>query len=223
MREVLFCENYDLDTILTPVDINKLMDILHQADFSDEECHFWFRGFTKGFSIVYGGQKEVRLEAKNLKLHYVDEIDLWNKIMIEVGEKRKAGPFSEVPFKGGFIQSPLGLVKKSGVSEEDLIKLAGQCDSHKIKRVLGSVDLNEVTKHQLKMTRLIFHLSHPWRAKEEKQLLVNANTPKSSCSVKYKDTDYAVKLISCFKGKCFFGKSDFHSAFRHMGFQKEDW
>ena len=38
---------------------------------------------------------------------------LWNKVMKEVAENRYAGPFEQIPFEN-YIQSPIGLVPKSG-------------------------------------------------------------------------------------------------------------
>ena len=49
--------------------------------------------------------------SPSLKLNVGSEVILWNKVMKEVGKKRFAGPFSEIPFKN-FIQSPIGLVPK---------------------------------------------------------------------------------------------------------------
>ena len=40
-------------------------------------------------------------------------MDLWNKIMKEVRVGRVAGPYETIPFEN-YIQSPVGLVSKSG-------------------------------------------------------------------------------------------------------------
>ena len=77
---------------------------------------FLLNGLRNGFSLGYDGDKMVKQKAPNLKLECGSKLDLWNKIMKEVGLKRFAGPFKQVPFKH-YIQSPLGLVPKgeSGV------------------------------------------------------------------------------------------------------------
>ena len=70
-------------------------------------------------------------------------------------------------------------------------------------------------------TRLIFHLSFNFKSGEG---LLNANTPKEKCSVKYRDLDHVIK--NCLKliqklgkkhnGVIFFGKSDLQLAFRFV-------
>ena len=66
-------------------------------------------------------------------------------------------------------------------------------------------------------TRLIFHLSYDFN---NGNTLVNANTPKEKCHIRYKDLDHAVnaciKLMKKHGKSCtiFFSKSDVKSAFR---------
>ena len=63
----------------------------------------------------------MQMTANNLKFRGVgNPTILWNKIMKEVGEKRVAGPFKEIPYKY-FIQSPVGLVSKDGGADCRLI------------------------------------------------------------------------------------------------------
>ena len=49
-----------------------------------------------------------------------DPIELWNKVMKEVKEKRYAGPFEQIPFEN-YIQSPIGLVPKDNGKKTRLI------------------------------------------------------------------------------------------------------
>ena len=84
-----------------------------------------------------------------------------------------------------------------------------------------------VPKDQGKNTRLIFHLSYPRNLKlGTRNTSVNANTPKSLCSVKYPDFSEVVQLINTYlkqSGLCVIGKSDVTSAFRQLCISKKYW
>ena len=67
--------------------------------------------------------------------------------------------------------------------------------------------------------RLISHLSHPSRGNRS----VNACTPKTLCSVKYKDLPYAIKLCLEAGRGCHTAKVDMKSAFRNLPIKPEDW
>ena len=111
--EVLNCSNFDLNSIKTPVNAEKLRQYLQEAKYPTGEINYLYSGFTEGFRIQYKGRQDVNQTAPNLKLIVGDKVDLWNKIMKEVREGRYAGPYEKVPFKH-YIQSPLGLVSKVG-------------------------------------------------------------------------------------------------------------
>ena len=71
-------------------------------------------GFKNGFDLGFRGNIQgVRRTAPNLKLQVGSPVELWNKGMKAVKEKRYAGPFTKPPFNE-FIQSPIGLVPKDG-------------------------------------------------------------------------------------------------------------
>ena len=76
-----------------------------------------------------------------------------------------------------------------------------------------------VPKDGGKDTRLIFHLSYP----RGRGTSVNANTPKSKCTVKYPDFNNAIQICLREGKKCKIAKSDMKSAFRNMGMKKKDW
>ena len=69
-------------------------------------------------------------------------------------------------------------------------------------------------------TQLIFHLSYQFKSGLG---LLNENTPKEKCSVKYHDLDYAVRTsFICrnsrnYRGKLYYAKTDLKSAFRILG------
>ena len=118
---VLYYENFNVENITTPVDVSKYHDLLVQTKYDTKEVDFLIDGFKNGFSIVYKGQRNVRMTSPNLRFHQIgSEKELWNKVMKEVKLKRFAGPFTEIPFST-YIQSPLGLVPKDGGKETRLI------------------------------------------------------------------------------------------------------
>ena len=117
-REILYFENFDLDSIVTPVDFENFDKLLANANY----CRlFLYEGFKNGFSLGYQSKCKVMVTSRNLKLRVGDKIDLWNKVMKEVKLKRYAGPFSKIPFDYNYIQSPIGLVPKDNVKETRLI------------------------------------------------------------------------------------------------------
>ena len=56
-------------------------------------------GFTRGFQLEYDGLMERQDTSINLPFHVGDKMELWNKIMKEVGAGRYAGPFESIPSK----------------------------------------------------------------------------------------------------------------------------
>ena len=120
-REVLYFENFNLTDVITPVDAQKLNQLLVETDYNEDERLFVVDGFTNGFSLEYNGNEEVRQTSPNLKFRGVgDHIELWNKVMKEVKLGRYAGPFEKIPFEY-YIQSPIGLVPKDSGKDTRLI------------------------------------------------------------------------------------------------------
>ena len=114
-------ENYDLETIVTPVNADILEEMLIDTEYDEEQTRKIVNGFRFGFPLGYEGQKtDIRRRSPNLKLRIGDKIDLWNKVMKEVKCKRYAGPFKEIPFRD-YIQSPIGLVPKDHGKDTRLI------------------------------------------------------------------------------------------------------
>ena len=119
--EVLQFENFDLENIKTPVNVEVLKHLLDISGYDKEETEFLIDGFINGFTIGYSGPQDVKITSPNLKFRGVgDKVTLWNKVMKEVKEQRYAGPFEEIPFDN-FIQSPIGLVPKDGGKDTRLI------------------------------------------------------------------------------------------------------
>lgn len=109
----MFYENYDLDSIVTPVNPDMLRRLLTVTEYDKQETQFLVEGFTHGFPLCYQGSTNRTTTSNNLKFRVGDKWDLWRKVMTEVKEKRFNGPWEHPPYTN-FIQSPLGLVPKSG-------------------------------------------------------------------------------------------------------------
>ena len=112
--------NLDLDNIMTPVDVDKFEDLLIKANYDQEETKYLVNGFRNGFALEYKGDRDITKTAPNLKIRIGSPLELWNKVMVEVGKQRYAGPFVEPPFKR-YIQSPIGLVPKDKGTKTRLI------------------------------------------------------------------------------------------------------
>ena len=114
------CENLNTTDYITPVDPDKLHDILINCKYDKLKTKYLVDGFRNGFNLGYRGNFNITKTAPNLKFTIGNKIELWNKIMKEVANKRYAGPFKTPPFKH-FIQSPIGLVPKDGGKATRLI------------------------------------------------------------------------------------------------------
>ena len=182
---MLYFENFDCETMVSPVDAQCLGNILNSCGYPSNEVEFLTKGFTNGFDLGYARPDDVKVTAPNLKLRVGDETDLWNKVMKEVKVKCYAGPFSKIPFKT-YIQSSIGLVPKDNGKD----------------------------------TCLIFHLSYPRGINSSS---INANTPKSLCTVQYPDFSKAIRRCLEEGVGCFVGCSDVCSAFRNLGILKKFW
>ena len=97
--------------------VDELKELLIEANHDKDKTAYLIEGFTNGFSIGYEGPTDRQDESDNLPLNDLGtKTNLWNKVMKEVQQKRYAGPYKrgDLPVKDQFIQSPIGLVPKSG-------------------------------------------------------------------------------------------------------------
>ena len=85
--------NPDLSNLITPVDADNLEHILNEANYDKQKSQFLVDGFWNGFFLGYQGRRDLKITAPNLKIGVGSELELWNKVMKEVKEKRYAGPF----------------------------------------------------------------------------------------------------------------------------------
>ena len=120
-EQVLQYENFDLDNIFTPVNADNLNQLLVQSNYDKIETEFLVNGFKRGFDLGYRGPMyNIQQKSMNLRFTIGNKLELWNKVMKEVKEKRYAGPFATIPYKD-YIQSPIGLVPKDGGKKTRLI------------------------------------------------------------------------------------------------------
>ena len=155
-EKAIYFKNYNLEDIVTPIKVGRLIELLKQTNYHPSEIKYLQNGFTQGFDIGYEGPKIRQSESMKIPLKIGSKTELCNKLMREVELKWVAGPFTIIPSQN-YIQSPIGLVPKAG---------------------------------NLGKTRLIFHLLYDFKRKQAMGSL-NAFTPKSKCSVKYNDLNYA--------------------------------
>ena len=113
----MYYENYDLDSIVMPVNTEKLVQLFHEAQYDTDEIEFLKKGFSEGFDIGYEGPSNRQSTAENIPLTVGSKTELWNKLMKEVKLKRVAGPYAKIPFEN-YVQSPIGLVPKAGSSDQ---------------------------------------------------------------------------------------------------------
>ena len=113
--------NFDLENLVTPVNVEQLESLLVETNYDVKETEFIIQGFRHGFELGYAGPRtNIQRRAKNLCIRVRNETILWNKIMKEVKNLRFAGPFEQIPFKD-FIQSPVGLLPKDNGKDTRLI------------------------------------------------------------------------------------------------------
>ena len=58
MEEILYHENYNLETVCTPVNPIRLKTMLDRSAYDVSKTNFLVRGFTHGFDIGYNGPWE---------------------------------------------------------------------------------------------------------------------------------------------------------------------
>ena len=132
--------------------------------------------------------------SRNIPFMVGDKRDMWNKIMLKVKLGRLAGPYLKIPFEH-FVQSPIGLVEKSGNKTRLIFHLSFDFTlSQNISCACCTGEgLPDDSRHKS----------------------VNFWIPKEKCSVKYRDLDHVVRNCLCFEpGIIYYSKTDLVSAFR---------
>ena len=78
-----YFENFDINSVVTPVNAKKLNQLVYDTGYDSDETRFLIDGFTNGFDIGYRGPSKIRRRAPNLKFTIGNEKILWNKVMKE--------------------------------------------------------------------------------------------------------------------------------------------
>ena len=141
-REILNYQHYDVVNITTPVKVKELQCLLERSNYNQDETKFLVEGFMNGFDFHYHGPMDRQDRSKNLPFHCGNKVELWNKVMKEVGLARYEGPFTDIPFKN-YIQSPIGLVPKAGGQTRLIFHL-----SYKFRQS-GNLSVNEYMPRHL--------------------------------------------------------------------------
>ena len=66
-----YFENYDLDTITTPVNTKELKKLLIQTNYNSDKTKELVHNFEHGFSLGYTGPTDVKIASRNLKFRGV--------------------------------------------------------------------------------------------------------------------------------------------------------
>ena len=119
-EDILWYENLDIENIFTPVNADAYETLLKEVKYDEAKSAYLINGFREGFSLKYKGPTDKTRTAPNLKITVGSEVELWNKVMKEVKQKRYAGPYEKPPYDT-FIQSPIRLVDKDGGKATRLI------------------------------------------------------------------------------------------------------
>ena len=119
-EQVMYFENFDLENIQTPVNVDQFVAAMEEADYQPDKIQFLKQGFTYGFDIGYARPIVRQSNSQIIPLKHGSKVQLWNKLMKEVKLKRVAGPFDKIPFNN-YIQSPISLVPKVGSDKVRLI------------------------------------------------------------------------------------------------------
>ena len=220
-----------------PVATKKLVKLLRESHYNEEEIDFLEDGFLNGFDIGYKGPPDRQSSADNLPFQegVGNKTELWNKLMKEVKAKRVAGPFEKIPLES-YIQSPIGLIPKGDGSQTRLIfhlSYDYKCEG------LGSANrLTAAEKCKVKYKDLDFAIRYlqlfdsvqdELDDGNECDLRNNGNSSNSSTKLQHRrlsrkwknefDSNHQRK----WKKTIFAGKSDLKSAFCILGLSRGSW
>ena len=105
--------NYNWNDVVTPLNVRSYAELLHHTQYDKEKSKFLIEGFTRGFSLEYEGLLCRQDKSRNIPFSVENATEMWRKVMKEVKLGRFARPYEQPPFTQ-YVQSPIGLVPKSG-------------------------------------------------------------------------------------------------------------
>ena len=79
-----YFENFNLTDIVTPVNVQRLKQLLLEMGYDQGETAFLIDGFTNGFDNGYRGPQIRQSRSSNISFTVGNKVELWNKIMKEV-------------------------------------------------------------------------------------------------------------------------------------------
>ena len=82
--KVLWFVNHDMESIVTPVNVDKYEQLLIQSNYNKNKRLKLVKGFREGFLLHYEGEKNITKTAPNLKIRIGSLHDIWEKVMKEV-------------------------------------------------------------------------------------------------------------------------------------------
>ena len=121
---------YNLSGIVTLINAQVLEQMLIESNYDKTKTNKLVQGFTNGFDLGYRGPLQRQDTSANLPFRVGTPVDMWNKIMKEVKLGRYAGPYEKVPYES-YVQSPIGLVPKTGGKTRLIFHLSYDFKSHK--------------------------------------------------------------------------------------------
>ena len=221
-KEPLYYQNYDFENVITPVNADKFVQLLQQTKYDESEIAFLEDGLRNRSDIGYEGPRDRQSSADNIPFSVGDKVELWNKLMKEVKLKRIVGPFDKVPFSN-FIQSPIGLVPKSGNENETrlIFHLSYDCkrDGHKSLNHHTPQDRCVVKYKDLDYT-IGAYLKVCDRDSDQEEDLQSERPYREQLKVKWRDQFEQHKR----KNRVVYAsKADLKSAFRILGLSKSSW
>ena len=76
LEEVLYYKNWNIDNIVTPINVEILEYLLINTKYNEEETKFITRGFSEGFDVGYHGRLDRQDLAPNIPLKSGMKTDL---------------------------------------------------------------------------------------------------------------------------------------------------
>ena len=229
-----YYSNLDPYSIMTPVNVERLVELLLESGYDPGEIQFLQEGFTQGFDIRYEGPQDRASTSDNIPFSVGNKTILWNKLMKEVKLGRVAGPFEQIPFKN-FIQSPIGLVPKGSDQTRLIFHLSYEFKRDKLGCVNFFTPIDKCSVHYKDLDYAVKSFLDLMEEMDDSDL--DSGESYSESEETTDATEYQSKLKRTWRKqftdnhlkKCtqkrviFSGKSDLKSAFCILGLSKVSW
>ena len=84
--KVKYYQDYNWDQIVTPINCNRLEELLEEVNYNKAETKFLCDGFQYRFDLCYRGPVNRKDSSKNVPFSFGNPAEFWNKVMDEVKE-----------------------------------------------------------------------------------------------------------------------------------------